>query len=303
MNILDASLDELMQRAAVRGERLGRGNQPAAWYYPANHSKAATVLMVHGFRGDHHGLMAIAAALPDYNVLIPDLPGYGKSVPLEEAHTVENYGAWLMEYAQRIAEQHGPLHLIAHSFGTQIVSEALRLGLRPASLTMLNPITEVAAKSNTMAKRLTTSVYFLATKLGVLGSAMLRSWIAVQLMSSSLALTKDRLLRQAIHRQHHRYFSNYSSDRVIIESFRSANLSAVTSENLPTNSLVIVGENDIVAPLGGQLKLVSGRPDLALVVLPGAGHLIHYEQPTEVADVIRRKLLPELEGIFEGSKK
>jgi pimeloyl-ACP methyl ester carboxylesterase len=32
--------------------------------------------MIHGFRGDHHGLQLFADALPEYRVIIPDLPGF-----------------------------------------------------------------------------------------------------------------------------------------------------------------------------------------------------------------------------------
>lgn len=39
--------------------------------------------MVHGFRGDHHGLEAIALAMvridPTCHVVIADLPGFGES--------------------------------------------------------------------------------------------------------------------------------------------------------------------------------------------------------------------------------
>ena len=276
-----------MGLAARRGQRLGSSTEPATWYYPANRSKAPTVLMIHGFRGDHHGLMAIAAALTDYNVIIPDLPGYGKSAPLEGEHSVQNYAKWLINFYAALKSEFGPLHVVAHSFGTQVLAGALEAGLKPKSVTLLNPISEPAAKSKSLAKRATSSIYFLASGLGVVGSALIRSWPAVQAMSSALALSRDKRLRRDIHRQHHRYFSIYAEDRVVIEGFRSANTFEVSGTVIPSGSLLVVGEKDIVAPLEGQLRLVAGREDIKFEVLQHAGHLIHYEHPLEVAQLIR----------------
>ena len=38
-----------------------------------------TILVVHGFRGDHHGLLRVADQLPDMRLIMPDLPGFGRS--------------------------------------------------------------------------------------------------------------------------------------------------------------------------------------------------------------------------------
>ena len=46
------------------------------------------VLLVHGFRGDHHGLEIIANYLlkliPNVSIISPDLPGFGRSADLPE---------------------------------------------------------------------------------------------------------------------------------------------------------------------------------------------------------------------------
>lgn len=250
--------------------------------------------MIHGFRGDHHGLMAIAASLDDFNVLIPDLPGYGKSVELTSEHSVSNYAAWLIEFSSQVTSEFGDYHLIAHSFGTQVVSAALQLGLEVKSVTLLNPISELGTASKSTAKRITSLVYSLSAKLGAVGSALARSWLAVQLMSYSLALTKDRSLRREIHRQHHRFFSNYRSDRVVTEGFFSAARVAVEGSNLPVGSLIIAGEKDVVAPLAAQYLLAKSAAGVKLVVIPEAGHLVHYEHPTVVASLVREQILSSI---------
>src|SRR5699024_7878704 len=44
--------------------------------YPGR-PQAPQLLAVHGFRGDHHGLELIVDGLTDFDVWIPDLPGFG----------------------------------------------------------------------------------------------------------------------------------------------------------------------------------------------------------------------------------
>lgn len=246
--------------------------------------------MIHGFRGDHHGLQAIAGALPDFNVLIPDLPGYGKSSCLSTAHTISNYSDWLVALAEEIRRIHGQFHVVAHSFGTQIVSAALEDGFKAKSVTLLNPITKATAGEKSVPAVAARVSYRLAKALGPLGSALLRSWVTVQVMSSTLALSKEKAMRKEIHQQHHRYFSNYREDRVAHEGYASACVDVVKPENLPNNSLIVVGSNDLVAPLNVQISSFKPFDTLAFEVIQGAGHLVHYEHPVAVAELIRRKL-------------
>lgn len=51
------------------------------WSYPSSNPNAKVIIFIHGYRGNHHGLEAIAGALEDFHVIIPDLPGFGESTP------------------------------------------------------------------------------------------------------------------------------------------------------------------------------------------------------------------------------
>jgi pimeloyl-ACP methyl ester carboxylesterase len=50
------------------------------------------------------------------------------------------------------------------------------------------------------------------------------------------------------------------------------------------------GEKDEIATLPDQHKLAALLPDGKLEVIPGVGHLIHYETPEPAARYIRRFL-------------
>ena len=54
--------------------------------------------------------------------------------------------------------------------------------------------------------------------------------------------------------------------------------------------LLIAGEQDEIAALPDQHTLLALLPDGHLDVIPGVGHLIHYETPEPAAGFIRRFL-------------
>ena len=54
--------------------------------------------------------------------------------------------------------------------------------------------------------------------------------------------------------------------------------------------LLVAGEKDEIATLPDQHKLLPLLPDGTLEVIPGVGHLIHYETPEPAAGFIRRFL-------------
>ena len=132
------------------------------------------MLLVHGFRGDHHGLEIIANYLlkliPNVSVISPDLPGFGRSADLPEnaqgKDNINAYVAWLNDFVKhtnpaREDAQPLPLHLVGHSFGS-IVTSAFAAA-HPNSLALLsliNPISEPALEgSQRVASRLASLYY------------------------------------------------------------------------------------------------------------------------------------------------
>ena len=268
---------ELMAMARSRAHRSDVGTT-ATWHYQG---VGPTIVLVHGFRGDHHGLSAIAGALDDFNVVIPDLPGYGRSPVFADKHDLEAYARWLIDF---IAGLGGSPYILGHSFGSLIVAKAHELGLKTPATVLLNPITTTA--SDTLAGKIAAGFYKIG-KLGRVGSYLLRSALVVRGMSIGMATSRDFALRGFIHNQHLTYFSNYLEDRVAQEGFSAANSSNVLNhvQTLPKNMLVIAGEKDIIAPLAGQIKLQRATT-ARLETLP-VGHLTHYEAPNEVARITR----------------
>ena len=267
-----------MAKAVARANREDYGST-ASWRISGDGPR---ILLVHGFRGDHHGLLALAGALPDAELVIPDLPGYGKTAPFVGEHNLENYGVWLQEFAALA----GSFDLVvSHSFGTLVLASAFGQGFQAKSV-MLNPITTRASDSNGIGNKLAEGYY----RMGERAPWLLAAPVIVRGMSMMLAKTSNPSHRAFIHDQHARYFSGYQDPRVVFEGFRAASQGSVLDfeSSLQSELLLVAGEKDIVAPLPQTAELHKRLPNSQLAVISKVGHLTHYETPTEVAAHIER---------------
>lgn len=272
-----------------------RGSDTRYWEY-GDAASPTTVVMVHGFRGDHHGLEAVVAQLHGLHVLAPDLPGFGESAPFTTAgHTVESYADWLTEFL-RLVDLPGRVVVLGHSFGSIIVAAAAAQaeGLHADDLVLVNPIAAPAlAGPRGVLTRLAVFYYWLAAALPERwGFALLRNRVIVRVMSITMAKTRSRERRRWIHNQHDRYFSAFADRTVVLEAFR-ASVSRDVSEYadaITTRTLLIAAEKDDITPVAAQVRLQARFADARLHVIPGVGHLIHYEVPEAAATQLRRFL-------------
>ncbi|MHA7207806.1 alpha/beta fold hydrolase [Arthrobacter sp. MDT1-65] len=268
------------------------GTRQRVWDYPAlvaGDDPGATIVMVHGFRGDHHGLLRLVEELPRHRILLPDLPGFGQGGELPGTHDVAAYARFIGDTVRRLAPE--PRVLLGHSFGSIIAAEAAALepGLADA-LVLVNPISAPALEGpSRLASRIAEAYYVAADRLPeAAGRALLANPVIVRGMSVFMAKTKDRSLRRWIHGQHSAYFSSFASRRVVLEAFRASISGTVRDRagDLALPVLLIAAEQDDIGSVPSQRELAALVPDATLAVLPGVGHLVHYEKPREAALLI-----------------
>lgn len=278
----------LQRTATVHTLRLD-GKLHRFWDFPQMQgpSGAPPLFMVHGFRGDHHGLLRIIEALPGYRVIAPDLPGFGESESLDETHDVTAYAAFVRSSVDQLGL--GPESvLVGHSFGSIIAARAAADAPDAyAALILINPISAPALEgSGRIATRLAELYYRLGAALPEkAGQALLRNRVIVRAMSELMAKTRDRTLRSWIHGQHRAYFSAFASRDVVLQAF-TASISATVRDSaahLHLPVLLIAAEKDDLGTVQTQQALAAMIPDSTLVVLPEVGHLIHYETPDAAA--------------------
>lgn len=264
------------------------GSQTRYWEYgsPAD----PTLVVVHGYRGDHHGLAPVIDLLEGFHIVSPDLPGFGASTPMtERPHSIAGYGDWLAAFLA--ATGTAGAVLVGHSFGSIVVSHAVAGGLAASHVILINAI--ATDPSRVAGIGVTRLYYGIARRLPERAArAWLSNPLVVRGMSVKLAKTRDRALRRFIHDQHDRYFSGFGSRDSVVEGF-DASLStdvSAAAARVDAPVLLIAGELDEIAPLAGQFALLEAFPDATLDVIPGVGHLVHYETPRAAAEAIRRFL-------------
>lgn len=268
-----------------------RGGTTAYWVYGPDDAET-TVIAVHGFRGEHHGLESVLAFLPELRVIAPDLPGFGESAPLPgRRHDLSEYAGWLTDFAAATAP--GAV-ILGHSFGSIVTAAAVAGGLETPRLILVNPIGAPALEGpKGVLTRLAVLYYALGAKLpSRIGTALLRNRVIVRVMSISMAKTRDPQLRRFIHDQHDTYFSRFSDRDVLHDAF-VASVSHDVREFAPSiavATLLIAAQRDDITPIEAERKLATLFPHASLVEIAQVGHLIHYETPAEAAGAIRRFL-------------
>lgn len=266
-----------------------QGVDTAYWEY--NPDKTPTLLLIHGFRGTHHGLLKIAEQLSGYRLIVPDLPGFGESAALDTEHSIVNYVVWLHHFRAAV-DMAGSSFIVGHSFGTIVTSHyAAAYPGEVHKLILINPIGAPALEGN---QRLLTQLAILYYWLGrKLPSSAARAWISLKpitkVMSVTMRKTKDRTLRKYIDEQHYAHFSTFANPAQLAEAFNASVTHDVSqvAEKLHIPTLLIAGEKDDITSLAKQQHLHSRIAGAKLVVIAGVGHLTHYETPDQVAAAIR----------------
>ncbi|WP_251449575.1 alpha/beta hydrolase [Microbacterium sp. Marseille-Q6648] len=274
-----------------RGEADVLGGRTAYWTYGPPDAEV-TVLAVHGFRGEHHGLEPVVAYLPGIRVVMPDLPGFGETPPLPaRTHDLDAYAEWLTAFAAATAP--GAV-VLGHSFGSIVAAAAVAGGLPTPAVILVNPIGAPALEGpRGVMTRLAIAYYTVAARLPArAGDALLRNPAIVRVMSATMAKTRDRRLRAFVHDQHDTYFSRFADRDVLHDAFVTS-VSHDVREFAPAvdvPTLLVAAQKDDITPIEKARELRTLFPDARLVEIPAVGHLIHYETPRAAASAIREFL-------------
>ncbi len=260
-------------------------------YWDNQKEDAPVLIFIHGYRGTHHGLARIADELNDYRIVIPDLPGFGDSVPLPTEHSVDAYVLFVKEFIDALHLAAPPV-LIGHSFGSIIASHfAAKHHDYIADLVLINPIGAPALEGPRGIMTQFARLYYLIGK--KLPERAGRAWLSwnfvTDIMSYTMTKSRDSTMRSYVKDQHRRYFSRFASARVASEAFDASvsnDVSAVAHE-IPLRTLLIAGEKDDITHIDAVHELQKKFAAAKLVVIPDVGHLTHYEKAAEAAAAIR----------------
>ena len=93
-------------------------NKIITYYEKSDNTNNSTLLLIHGLGGDHRGLINASSFIKNHRIIMVDLPGYGRSEPLDIEHNLENYVHFLNDFCNKLNINN--FILAGHSFGGAI---------------------------------------------------------------------------------------------------------------------------------------------------------------------------------------
>ena len=232
-------------------------------------SSRPPLIFIHGFRGNHLGLEAIADYFPDYQVFIPDLPPSGKQqLPNYTAHA---YANWLATYIKAYHIKK-PI-LIGHSMGSIITAAtaAHYPDLLGDKIILLSPISTRTPK-----------LFALISPL----SSLLPNKVVGYITTKYLIGKKGKKKQKSILATTYVCGADYSTKKDVAGAAKFSVTHCVADFKFPQKSLLIVGEQERVVPKKSTVKL-AGELKSEVVVLKNTGHLHNFEAPKSTAEAIR----------------
>jgi pimeloyl-ACP methyl ester carboxylesterase len=230
------------------------------------------VLFLHGFGGTAAHWEPLCRELPGVRAVAVDLPGHGDNAATALDLPERRLSADLAELAERLGGgRPGGIVVAGHSLGALL---ALRLAAvaphRVRGLVLLAsgfPFRVHPELADQLARSLAPDAGFIAGCLKRPGE------------HGPLGLLADGFGRMR---------APLPADG--IWGFRSGGAGTGDLGAVRAPALVIVAEDDVVTSPRKGRALATALPAAELVVLPGAGHYVHMEEPARVAGPVRRFL-------------
>jgi len=229
------------------------------------------VVLLHGAGFDHStwALHSRWFAHHGHSVLAPDLPGHGRSSgqPLPTIAEMADWTAALLDAAGATKAR-----LVGHSMGSLIALEtAARHPDKVAALSLIGTAATMtvgpdllkAAEANDASAIDMVSIWGLGFKAELGGSLAPGLW-----MHQGAQRVLERTAPGVLH-----------SDLNACNAYQNA-LAAAALVKVPTT--VILGERDMMTPAKAGKTLAAAIPNVRMIVLPGAGHMMMVEQPDEL---------------------
>ena len=246
-------------------------------------SKKKSIILIHGFRGSHHGLSDIKKYLEkNYIIYDPDIPGSGLAEELSDK-SLDGYADWLHKYI-RDHKLKKP-YIVGHSMGSIIVSYYVNKYPEDVSLKiiLLSPIfrTKVGQVCSDI------SYFMIRNAIGLVPKKNRKKILASKQVSYIIShfFTYDKKQQARIDSLHYKYSGQFSSAKSFMADMKiSMRHQTVVPQYGKT--LLCIGDHDQLT----SCKLVkkrAGKTGAKCEVINNVGHLINYETPKEVARAIK----------------
>lgn len=228
--------------------------------------KGVPFIILHGWNSGSDRWVKEAEIISEkgFQVIVPDLPGFGKSDKLDRPWRVNDYLKWFEEFTQELKVQE--FYLLGYSFGGALAAKiAVKYPQRVQKLFLVASavIRRSNAKKNFSGKisKLIKIFYFLPFY------PFFRKAIYKFIIRKSDYIYTEGVMKET--------YLNAISDDV------SYKLSFI---KVPT--VIIWGDKDRSVPLSDAHIINSRIKNSKLIIIPGADHLVHRRMPELLAEKV-----------------
>ncbi len=262
-------------------------------YWTYHPDAGETMVLIHGFTGSHEGFQYIIPLLPHIRFIVPDLPGFGKSTLHRDDWSIDTIAARLNEFVKKLDLKQP--YILGHSMGGLVVSSMLDQApkLYSSRAILLSPVpTPIRYNdSRRVGAILGALQYKLGYKVPLYGEKLVKSHRISKVATTLIMTTNDRELQKAIHGHHLGNLKSISSIEFYSHLHRDINKHGSIDHANALRKLAILlisGGKDNVTPLKEMQVFANAIQPEEFIVLPGVGHLAHYEKPRDVAEAIEQ---------------
>ena len=256
-------------------------------YWEGGDPKGPPVLLVHGLGGDHRGLIGCTTALGSCRLIIPDLPGYGLSAPLQTTHSLQAYADFLDTFRAQLDIER--LAVLGHSFGAAIaLTYAASYPKRLTKLILLNPVVGASHSRSTRLGTLYMTIACLFPER--IAHALVCNKAAVYVTDRAVMTRGGKPYRKKILRED---YTNYRRASVRAMQEGIASLAHTTIRTLTPQAhvatYIIAGKKDTVSSMAESNQLATALAAQYTVIDEG-GHLYPLEDPDHASMLVQQFL-------------
>jgi pimeloyl-ACP methyl ester carboxylesterase len=226
------------------------------------------LLCIHGLGGSSNTWTPLLAALSDFRVIRPDLPGSARSSLLAEPLSIEGYAASLEALLAELGIE--SVHVMAHSLGTVVAQHlAVRNLAKIKSLALFGPLVAPpeAARPNIVARA--AAARGGAAAMQEIADAIVKGATSQETKAEQpavLALVRESVMRQPA--------EGYAQSCEALAAAQSAEI-----ERIGVPTLLVTGDQDGVAPPANVTAMAARIIGSRQVVFDGCGHWTTFEKP------------------------
>ena len=229
------------------------------------------LVLLHGWGGDWQTWHPVIVELSkDFQLIIPDLPGFGKTANPEQVWNIPQFNAWLSEFiSQTVGTK--KFILLGHSFGGQIAA-AYAAAPQPINLKHLILVDAAGLPDELSAAKKTQQLIFglIPQPLKYLISNKFKKKILELIGSSTDHLESNYYQRQVL-----RQVTRYHLQNELVK--------------IKTPTTLIWGKNDDATPLPQGEKMANLIEQANLEIFENSGHFPFIDETIKFINIVHRQ--------------